>query len=957
MDSQDLDPQAMTLERVYGVSTSVRGGAISLSTPGRNAVCYIAAHTAILHDCDTGQQTPLQGHCNSISSLATIPDRSVVITADIGPESLVVMWDSLSGQPIFTMPAPGEGGTRTVDVSNDGAYMALLTAQPPARTAADAGAPGKGEAGPCQQLIVYSLLNEDGELAEPKVVAAGDVRARSPHRCVRFNAAGTQLVTNSRGECTFWAVHGSKCLPFPTSAGEDRAYSANAEFTVSNFIPATDMAVTGTVEGDVIVWASWDGAQTVLQRRALKIIRLHYSAITYIATCGDMVVTGGGDGFVRFFDPKMRLQAWFEEVSKGAITSVSFAAPTDGAHGHGDPALPEDPSGVSASTEEVSLNKFHAPDFIVCTAQHCIVSVHAAGFNSETGGPEPTTIVQGITGTVADVCAHPHDHFIAIVNTAGRLEVWDTAADALVHSCVLKDTVPTRVKYSRKGGVIAVGGAAGHLAIHASSDLRRICLLRNTRASIVHLDANAGGDQFVVGDGAGCVSLYSHERVRGVLSWEHIGKYRAHEAGLAGVAFCKAQGTEESLVSVGRDGSMAEYDLLKSTTATGLKMSRFHTAAKAPGQPVAITVPRKAAWLTEGHAGVAVLCADATMKLRVVDLARRCNRLTVLGPTFGGVPQQLVCFQAGAEGPPAVAYSTGDRVVGIAAGPLDGCPERSMGLIAHPGPVAGITVSNDGQFLFTAAAGDPVVNKWRVHADVLAGMAANRKGVERWAAALEGGLQGELYHEMVDYFYLCQVMSEGGGQTEPRHMSMRVPAIEVPDIMRALGVYLTKSEEQDVMAEVILLTGAQHADTAHVGLEDLIQLYVNHRPVASVQAEEIKSAFLEACERLAGQARRGAGTPPGTANSVRSRISNSLKNEDDEEGSDLGELEEGALEKEHLHELLTKYGEPLTEEEMLVIGEALFGMSSLEEALPDRIGPRQFTEEFLGFEVGEEGAA
>lgn len=58
---------------------------------------------------------------------------------------------------------------------------------------------------------------------------------------------------------------------------------------------------------------------------------------------------------------------------------------------------------------------------------------------------------------------------------------------------------------------------------------------------------------------------------------------------------------------------------------------------------------------------------------------------------------------------PCLAYSTAERVVGLAAWPLQ--PDGSMGLIAHPGDVLGLALSCDGRQLITlgAQAGDRTV--------------------------------------------------------------------------------------------------------------------------------------------------------------------------------------------------------------------------------------------------------
>jgi hypothetical protein len=52
---------------------------------------------------------------------------------------------------------------------------------------------------------------------------------------------------------------------------------------------------------------------------------VHEQAITYLATIGDYIVSGGKDGFVRFYDPLLRIVAWFEDLEAGPITGVSFS--------------------------------------------------------------------------------------------------------------------------------------------------------------------------------------------------------------------------------------------------------------------------------------------------------------------------------------------------------------------------------------------------------------------------------------------------------------------------------------------------------------------------------------------------------------------------------------------------------------------------------------------------------
>jgi WD40 repeat protein len=71
----------------------------------------------------------MQGHCNAISSVQATPDRSLLITADAGPQaSLLVFWDPATGQPVTTVQQPHAAGVVSMAVSADGCLLATLSA-------------------------------------------------------------------------------------------------------------------------------------------------------------------------------------------------------------------------------------------------------------------------------------------------------------------------------------------------------------------------------------------------------------------------------------------------------------------------------------------------------------------------------------------------------------------------------------------------------------------------------------------------------------------------------------------------------------------------------------------------------------------------------------------------------------------------------------------------------------
>ena len=87
--------------------------------------------------------------------------------------------------------------------------------------------------------------------------------------------------------------------------------------------------MTATEDGDIIVWEQ-QGVSTHLgtkstDRKAVKLVHLHNSAITVLHTVGTYIMTAADDGYVRFYDAVLRLCAWFEDVDAGGIVSASFA--------------------------------------------------------------------------------------------------------------------------------------------------------------------------------------------------------------------------------------------------------------------------------------------------------------------------------------------------------------------------------------------------------------------------------------------------------------------------------------------------------------------------------------------------------------------------------------------------------------------------------------------------------
>lgn len=89
-------------------------------------IFYTTAHTGVIFDYVTKQQKLLQGHCNLITAASCSDDKRWIVTADCGDDSMLVVWDSLSGTPVRTYLNPHPNGVKTIDISMDNNYIVTL---------------------------------------------------------------------------------------------------------------------------------------------------------------------------------------------------------------------------------------------------------------------------------------------------------------------------------------------------------------------------------------------------------------------------------------------------------------------------------------------------------------------------------------------------------------------------------------------------------------------------------------------------------------------------------------------------------------------------------------------------------------------------------------------------------------------------------------------------------------
>lgn len=232
-------------------------------------------------------------------------------------------------------------------------------------------------------------------------------------------------------------------------------------------------------------------------------------------------------------------------------------------------------------------------------------------------------------------------------------------------------------------------------------------------------------------------------------------------------------------------------------------------------------------------------------------------------------------------------FATSARVIGMGEFPLTGSPSKVMGIVAHPGVISALAVSFDGRYIFSAGGDDLTVNMWNTdftppaeEKEVFVSLPGEEDVVIRDATdhtkvdmtlkpffnLLEGGEHGELHCEIVDYFYYCQLRNWGEDSMDQRDLPGVIPLEEIPSLVRAIGYYPSEEEVANMINEVrykrFMITGETQDTIALVSYwlwfvavlmanlkDELIKLYLNHRPVISLDRQYIVAAFEKISDR------------------------------------------------------------------------------------------------------------
>jgi len=738
---------------------------------------------------------------------------------------MVVVWNAKSAVPVRTLFEAHPGGIISLDITPDAMYIATVGV------------------GPNQDLSIWEWTVQRDEPMYTAAITSKDVQ-----HCVRFKRDDhTEIITNGTARTIFWNIEDEAGLKFYSPAISSKEFiTPVGHFTQSVFIPNSTQAVTATEDGDVLLWD-----QVLLpalharatDRCGVKLLRLHDEgcAISVIQVFDNFLVTAATDGHVRFYDFKFRLLAWYEDLDVGPIMSLTFTSPR---------TVPKD--GTLLDSE------VRVPNFIVASKSGKIALVNAAVFEHFTKEERRgELLVQAFESPIAAITAHPSASQFYVVTQSGVLRHVDYESQAWLRTKTLEKRTPTCMCINPNGQELIVGCQDGALLILSTTDLDLIQKSAQVyEAAATDVKFSPDGMYVAMADAQNCVGIYRRER--NVLEsgkevpWLYLGRYRSHHAAIVGLTFISDDDSGViRLVSLGHDRVIVEYDLANSFAATGIVV-RSAVTIEQTAIPCGLLVLPPGTQPGEDPKRTLLVSSNDEYKLKLLDVLgltgvhderplpsqeSHCVQ-TLLGPTYGAPPSNLQVLPDVGSGKRYAVYNTPEKVVGLMKLPLDGNPNTSMGLIAHPGSVRGLTVSHDGRFVLTTGGWDYGIFLWETDTGALDAMATlGGTGIEPFEALIPGGKAGDFYDEMRDYFYLAQLRSQGEDTTDDRQVSGVIPLDEVPDMLRALGYYPSNFDVRDLVHEM------SRKGKEHVTFEELVRLYVNYKPVAGVSQSQIEAAF------------------------------------------------------------------------------------------------------------------
>ncbi|XP_044897364.1 cilia- and flagella-associated protein 251 isoform X3 [Felis catus] len=867
----------------------------------------VATSEDILFQKDDRANVYPLGHPNVISCLCISEDRRWIATADKGPNCLIIIWDSFTGIPVHTIfdSCPEGNGIGAIAITGDAKYLATIS---------DA---------EIQKVCIWRWT-----LAVETPACTLDLpKEYGFQNYLIFNPTNNkELVSNSKTQAIYylWCEERDILAHSAPHLTEKTFNKLVGKLTQSVFHLNLTQILSATMEGKLVVWdiyrppSSASASLDFPHIKPCKLVHLQKEGITVLTTVDSYIVTGDIRGNIKFYDRTLSIVNWYSHFKLSSIRTLSFSKT---------PAAP--PTEKSNYPPDCTLkgDLFIVRNLIIGTSDATVYHLTTDGTKLEKLFVEPKDAICAIS-------CHPYQPLLAIGSLCGMIKVWDYEKKKYLFSRVFEKGLGIQsLTYNPEGVLLGAGFTEGTVYILDAMSLENQIPepFKYSRTSVTHVSFSHDSQYMATADVRFTVSVYVVVVRNGHRVWEYLARLRSHRKSICSLLFgVHLDSNEPRLLSLGKDRLLIEYNLLKSSK-DHLEVLDIHRTDQG-------NYPTCMVWYPPLTRELFLLICNSGYKVKLFNSTTKMCRKTLLGPVYGSSIEQvqILPVKSTLELQKRYMVFINRDKVGLQILPVDGNPHKTSAIICHPSGVAGMTVSYDGCYAFTAGGHDRSVAQWEINLSALeAAVSLGGEDLTPFYGLVAGGREGKFYRELEDYFYYSQLRSQGIDTMETRKVSEHICLSELPFVMRAVGFYPSEEKIEDMFNEIRF---SEYVDTGKlidkINLPDFFKVYLNHRPPFGNTMRGIQHSF----DIL------------GFTNSKGEKV---IRRED------------------FLKLLLTK-GEHMTEEEMCDCFATLFGLNPegwksepaassikgseicFEEQLPDEITAEIFTTDILGLTISQD---
>ena len=460
-----LAPDAsLNIEWVYGYQSETCRNNVYYNYQGN--MVYHTGKYAIVYEFDNQKQNIYTGHNEEIWSIAMHPNNKFIATGDSGNIPMVTVWNSSTHEILFSDNKFHRNGIIHLAFSCDGKQLATI--------GNDA----------FHSLAIF--LWEENRILFTTHVHSGQVLG-----CA-FLPDNTIAVCGE-SYLTFWCTAHEGYIK---RRGNYSRFTKLQPITCVVHVGTTDTLVTGTISGQLFLWAD---------RNCIRNVKGHEGCVNALFSCAHGLLSGGVDRRIRLWTHKLEPGASFD------MSNFGF-----------DPCI----RAVCMSSDGTSI--------LVGTKSSNIFEISAVDGSGLRGGP---VACGHFSGCLRFLVNHPSKTEFATVGDDRHLRVWGMHNHTLLKVAVFDAEVHT-LAYSPLGDIIAVGlggnsgSKCGAFVILNEEDLSVVHEARDSTSPITFIGFSNEGETLAVAAADGAIYLYAVQD-----EYELIGRCVRHTAAVTQIDF------------------------------------------------------------------------------------------------------------------------------------------------------------------------------------------------------------------------------------------------------------------------------------------------------------------------------------------------------------------------------------------------------------------------------------